>query len=67
MIIRIYLHIYVAYYHRETKQTNGGGDCGGIVATAVTVAVMSCDAVESECGIPYQKLIDLLGAAKVSK
>jgi len=53
MIIRVYLHIYVAYYHRETKQTNGGGDCGGIVATAVTVAVTSCDAVESECGIPY--------------
>jgi hypothetical protein len=53
MIIRIYLHIYIAYYHHETRQTNGGGDCGGIVATAVTVAVTSCDAIKGECGIPY--------------
>ena len=52
MIIRIYLHIYIAYYHRKTRQMNSRGDCGGIVATAVTVAVTSCDAVESECGIP---------------
>ena len=52
MIIRIYLHIYIAYYRHETRQMNGGEDCGGIVVTAVTVAVTSCDAVESECGIP---------------
>jgi hypothetical protein len=55
MIIRIYLHIYIAYmmyYHHETRQTSSGGDCGGRVTTAVTMAVTSCDAVESECGIP---------------
>jgi hypothetical protein len=52
MIIRIYLHIYIAYmmyYHHETRR---GGNCGGRVTTAVTIAVTSCDAVESECGIP---------------
>jgi hypothetical protein len=56
MITRIYLHIYITYiihYHGETRQTSGRGDCGGIVTTAVTVAVTSCDAVESECGVPY--------------
>ena len=40
------------HYHGETKQTSGGGYCGGIVMTAVMVAVTSCDAVKSEWGIP---------------
>ena len=55
MITRIYLHIYITYiihYYGKTRQTSGRGDCGGIVTTAVTVAVTSCDAVESECGVP---------------
>jgi hypothetical protein len=32
-----------------------------IVAECVTVAVMSCDAVKSECGIPYIKVCLPLG------
>jgi len=55
MITRLYLHIYTTYiihYHGETRQMSSRGDCGGIVMTAVTVAVTSCDAVENERGIP---------------
>ena len=39
---------------QNKQETSGGGDCGGI---AVTMAVTSCDAVKSECGIPYQLAI----------
>jgi hypothetical protein len=51
------------HYHRKKRQTSGGGDCGGIVTTAVTVAVTSCDAVESECGIPYQRRVGCIPIA----
>jgi hypothetical protein len=54
MITKIYLHIYITYiihYHGGTRQMSGRGDCGGIVTMAVTVAVTSYNAVESECNV----------------
>ena len=43
------------YYHRETRQMSGGRDCGRVVTITITMVVMSCHAVKSECGIPYSE------------